>query len=386
MWGVISTVFLLVYFLMSYYIGRRGWVLLGKPASCLYRTVYWGLFSLLVISFPVAEMSNNFLPDTAGLWLTILGDYSVVGVSYVFLLTLLIDALRLFDKGIGFVPSVIRKHTKTPLVIGGAIVLTVITILAYGGWNARNPVISEYNITINKKADPLKQLKIAMVSDIHYGSIIDIHRLNNLASIMQPDIILLAGDITDGFVQREEAVKLTDFLSQMPSKYGIYAVIGNHDQGLRSVNSELLTDFKKKGINLLRDSPQKIGESFYVVGRDYPGHQGDQERKEIGDLLKGVDSSLPIIMLDHQPIDLEKAQSNGVDLQLSGHTHVGQVFPMNLITGYLYELDWGYLKKGAYNLIVSSGYGTWGPPLRVGNNPEVVSITIKFKSKSVDDS
>ncbi|MDA8227085.1 MAG: metallophosphoesterase [Desulfitobacterium hafniense] len=341
---------------------------------------------MLVISFPVAEMSNNFLPDTAGLWLTILGDYSVVGVSYVFLLTLLIDALRLFDKGIGFVPSVIRKHTKTPLVIGGAIVLTVITILAYGGWNARNPVISEYNITINKKADPLKQLKIAMVSDIHYGSIIDIHRLNNLASIMQPDIILLAGDITDGFVQREEAVKLTDFLSQMPSKYGIYAVIGNHDQGLRSVNSELLTDFKKKGINLLRDSPQKIGESFYVVGRDYPGHQGDQERKEIGDLLKGVDSSLPIIMLDHQPIDLEKAQSNGVDLQLSGHTHVGQVFPMNLITGYLYELDWGYLKKGAYNLIVSSGYGTWGPPLRVGNNPEVVSITIKFKSKSVDDS
>jgi len=102
--------------------------------------------------------------------------------------------------------------------------------------------------------------------------------------------------------------------------------------------------------------------------------------------LKEVDSSQPLIILDHQPADLQKAQENNVDLQLSGHTHVGQIFPINLITGYLYELDWGLLKKGSYHLIVSSGYGTWGPPLRVGNNPEVVSIIIKFKSQSTDGS
>jgi len=92
-----------------------------------------------------------------------------------------------------------------------------------------------------------------------------------------------------------------------------------------------------------------------------------------------VDDSLPIIVLDHQPIDIEAAEKNHVDVQLSGHTHKGQIFPSQLITSRLYDLDWGILIRGNYHLIVSSGYGTWGPPLRIGTHPEVVNVTIKFK-------
>lgn len=382
MWGVISTVFLLLYFFMSCYIGRRGWIALGKPASRLYRTIYWGFFALLVLSFPAAEMGEDLLSDTLGLWLTIWGGYSLVGVSYIFLLLLFIDLIRLLDKRTGLVPAAIKENKKTPPVIGALVVMTVTAILVYGGWNARNPTVTEYDLTVFKKAGSLQQLRIAMVSDIHFGSIMDIRRLDSLARIMnelQPDIILLAGDITEGATQKEEVRKLTDLLKQMPSKYGLYAVAGNHDRGLRSDNGEISALFKEAGINVLRDSHLKIGDSFYLAGRDYGRRQSQQGRKELEDLLKGVDPSLPLIILDHQPVDLEKARDNGVDLQLSGHTHVGQVFPINLVTGYLYELDWGLLKKGNYHLIVSSGYGTWGPPLRVGNNPEVVSITMRFK-------
>lgn len=383
MWGVLSTVFLSLYLFMGYYIGRRGWLALGKPTSLLYRTIYGGFFSLLFFSFPAAEIGEDLLPDTAGLWLTIWGGYSMVGVSYIFLLLLLIDSLRLIDKGIGFIPAAIKEHKKIPLVTGATVVLTVALILAYGGWNSRHPVVTEYGLEVDKNAGPLQQLKIAMISDIHFGEVMDIQRLDSMVKIMnelQPDIILLAGDITNGAAQQEEARQLTDVLHGMPAKYGVFAVPGNHDRELRSDDSQLSNYLEDAGITVLKDSFLKIEESFYLIGRDSLRRQGQQGRKELEDLVKEVDSSLPLILLDHQPVDLESARANGVDLQLSGHTHVGQVFPLNLITGKIYEQDWGMLKKGGYHLIVSSGYGTWGPPLRLGNNPEVVSVTVKFNN------
>ncbi|WP_407313306.1 hypothetical protein [Desulfosporosinus sp. SB140] len=94
--------------------------------------------------------------------------------------------------------------------------------------------------------------------------------------------------------------------------------------------------------------------------------------------MQGVDHSLPIILMDHQPSHLEEPVGQGVDLQLSGHTHAGQLFPIRLITSRIFEDDWGYLRKGNFQLIVSSGYGTWGPPIRVGNTPEIVDITMTF--------
>ncbi|WP_199241659.1 hypothetical protein [Desulfosporosinus sp. Sb-LF] len=136
------------------------------------------------------------------------------------------------------------------------------------------------------------------------------------------------------------------------------------------------------GVNVLRDQYIKVENSFYIIGRDNPSRRsgGNTEgRKELGDLIKGVDSSLPLILLDHQPLELETAQQNQIDLQLAGHTHEGQLFPGNLITKLVYEIDWGYLKKGNYNLIVSSGYGTWGPPLRIGTHSEIVCATLHFK-------
>jgi predicted MPP superfamily phosphohydrolase len=98
--------------------------------------------------------------------------------------------------------------------------------------------------------------------------------------------------------------------------------------------------------------------------------------------MAGIDNDrLPIILLDHEPVDLNIAEETGVDLQFSGHSHLGQFFPNNIITGLIYEDDWGYLKKRNFNIIVSSGFGTWGPPIRIGNRPEILNVKVNFHQR-----
>lgn len=381
MWGFISTAFLGIYCLMSYYIGSRGWQILGKSTKNS-RIIYWMFVGLLILTFPIAEMAQNWLPQTQALWFSIAGWYTMIAVVYLSLLLIIIDSLRLLHRRIRFVPKVIRDHDQTPKVVTSLILVLVTITLIYGSWNARHPVITHYELSVDKEAGPLNQLRIAMVSDIHYGAIIDAPRLNRMLEAMnelQPDVIVMVGDIVDGTVKQEESQKLIDVFKQMHAKYGIFAVPGNHDRWIRS-DADLVRDFKEAGIEVLRDRQIKVGNSFYIIGRDDPGHRRDLERKDIGELMQGVDPSLPVILLDHQPIDLEAAEHNRIDVQLSGHTHMGQIFPSHLITSYLYVLDWGLLTKGSYHLIVSSGYGTWGPPLRIGTNPEIVDVTLKFKS------
>lgn len=381
MWGLITTIFLGLYGVMSFYIGRKGWVALGKKASRVYKTIYLILFFCLIFSFPLAEIGEDILPPALGPWLTVWGGYSMVAVSYIFLLLLLIDIVRIVDKGVKFVPAVVKEHPKTPLALAAIVMVLVLATVAYGGWNSRNPVVTEYGLHVAKDAGHLKQLRIAMVSDLHYGAIMDTHRLDRMLQLtrkLKPDIILLAGDLTDGALPQGEAQELALVLQQLQAPYGIFAVPGNHDRDLRDDQSELTHSLKEAGIQVLKDGYLTVADSFYLIGRDDPNRRGLPARKDLQDIMKGVDPSLPLILLDHQPIGLDEAQANGIDLQLSGHTHRGQIFPANLITRQIYENDWGLLKKGAYHLVVSSGYGTWGPPLRIGNHPEVVSITMTF--------
>jgi len=353
-----------------------------SAAIYFYVFLHRPVFLTLVISFPTGEFLGFLLPENIGFLLGTWGWYSLVGVAYTFFLLLIIDMVRLFDRHLNFIPVTIKKHKMTPLITCAAMLAATAAILAYGTWNARNPVLTEYDITVDKKAGSLQDLRIAMVSDIHYGQTIDLPRLDSLAEIiskLRPDIILIAGDITNGSTSSGEALKLTDFLRRIPSKYGIYAVTGNHDRELRNKHSELSKFFEEAGITVLRNCSLKIGDNFYLIGRNWPQRQSQPGRKELEDLTKGLDTSLPLIVLDQQPPGRQETQSSVMDLQLSGHTHVGQVFPINLITGYMYDLDWGLLQRGNHYLIVSSGYGTWGPPLRLGNHPEVVGIDIKFK-------
>jgi len=172
---------------------------------------------------------------------------------------------------------------------------------------------------------------------------------------------------------------MVETFGELKPRLGTFIALGNHEYYGGEVK-ETVDSLEKVGIPVLRDSYVKIADSFYIVGRDDPAvSRSGKLRKDLNMVLAGVDKSLPIILLNHQPIELDAAQKEGVDLQLSGHTHRGQIFPANLVTSRLYEKDWGYLKKDTLQLIVTSGYGTWGPALRIGNTPEIVNISITFK-------
>ncbi|WP_242947519.1 metallophosphoesterase [Desulfosporosinus lacus] len=364
---------------MSFYLGRRGWKIVGKSMK-ISQIIYWIFLGLLILTFPIAEMAQDWLSQTPELWLTIAGWYTMIAVVYLCLLLIIIDSLRLLDSRIRIVPKVIRDHDQTPKVVASLILMLVTIILIYGSWNARHPVITRYELVVDKEAGSLDQLRIAMVSDIHYGAIIDAPRLTRMLEAinkLQPDVIVMSGDIVDGTVDHEDAQKLVGVLKQMHAKYGIFVVPGNHDRWIRS-DADLVHEFQEAGVEVLRDRQLKVGDSFYIIGRDDPGYRRDQGRKDLEELMQGIDAELPVILLDHQPIDIEAAEENRVDLQLSGHTHKGQIFPSHLITSHLYAIDWGLLTKGSYHLIVSSGYGTWGPPLRIGTSPEIVEVSIKF--------
>jgi len=377
-WGLITTAFLGIYCLMSFYIGRRGWQILDKSKKK--SKIIYGIFlGLLILTFPITEMVQNWLPQTLVPGVSITGWYAMIAVVYLCLLLMIIDSLRLMNRRIRFVPRVIRDHDRTPKVVASLILGLITITLIYGTWNARHPDITHYELSIDKEVGSMKQLRIAMVSDIHYGAIIDAPRLNRLLEAinqLQPDVIVMAGDIVDGTVNQEEFLKLIDIFKQLNSNYGTYIVPGNHDRWIRSADS--VRDLEKAGIVVLRDRQINVGDRFYIIGRDDPGHRRDLGRKDLGELIQGVNHSLPLILLDHQPINLEEAEKNGIDLQLSGHTHMGQIFPSHFITRQLYAIDWGLLTRGSYHLIVSSGYGTWGPPLRIGTNSEIVDVTFKF--------
>lgn len=170
-----------------------------------------------------------------------------------------------------------------------------------------------------------------------------------------------------------------DTLKKIHAPLGVYASPGNHDY--MGGNLDMLVEsLNKSGIRMLADETLRVGNSFYVVGRnDASGSRYSGEpRKDINELLAGVDKTLPIILLDHQPIELDKADASGADIQFSGHTHRGQLYPNQFITGRIFELDWGYLKKGNLNAIVSSGIGTWGPPIRIGSRSEIVNVKVNF--------
>ncbi|KNZ70040.1 metallophosphoesterase [Thermincola ferriacetica] len=374
----IFTLILVIYGLMNYYIGLRGWQAVGRTLPWLNVRVYWTLLWLAAHLYIIARFLRNMVPLAAERWLVYVGAYWLAAFYYLFLIVLLLDLLRLLDRWLKFIPGPVKA---SPALLGWGVIALVAGLLAYGTWNAHNPVVTHYDININKRAGQMKELHIVMASDLHLGLIMNNRRLERFVSMareLNPDMVLLPGDIVDESVRPFIEEKMAKTFRKLNPPLGIYAVPGNHEHFGEDSN-ETFRYLNEAGIQVLVDRYVKVNDSFYIVGRDDTGH-GRKSRKALAEVLKDVDRSLPLIMLDHNPSrpSLQEAAEQGIDLQLSGHTHKGQFIFNNLITGRIYERDWGYLRKGPYQLIVSNGFGTWGPPIRIGNRPEIVDIVIRF--------
>ena len=379
---IISLVFIL-YGTINYYIGIRGWQSLGRFVPFLNSKLYWLVFWAVALSYLAARLGENYLPTGLHRAVTNIGAYWLAAMFYFLLILLIIDLVRLLDRWFHLIPAAVKAHPGAAGIAGLAVLGLVAAIVVYGAWNARHPRVTHYDISIAKKAGDLKELHVVAVSDVHLGTLIHNGRLTRMVDMingLQPDIVLMPGDVIDEDVEAKAGVEMAANFRRIESRLGVYSVPGNHEY-IGGRFSDVLRYLENAGVTVLRDRSVKIADSFYVVGRDdLSGRRfGGQPRKELPDLLDGIDRSLPLILLDHQPVNLAASAKAGIDLQLSGHTHQGQLFPINFITGRMYETDWGHLKKGNFQLIVSTGYGTWGPPIRTGNRPEIVDIVIRFK-------
>jgi len=359
------------------YTGYRLWQMTKYFFPSAPRIGYWFFFLLFSLAFFLSRSVGSVLPDSISESINLFSYYWLVALLYLFVFLLGLDLIRFINKLTG-ISSGFDK--LTPHILLGAVILVGV-ILLYGTWNARHPRIMNYEITINKDAGSFKQLHVVMVSDLHLGAVVDRSRLEkmvNMINALKPDLILMPGDIIEDEETFSEQNMLATF-GKLQSKLGTFVSPGNHEY-YRGTTKKSFDRLKEVGISVLEDDYVKIADSFYIVGREDPAVERSQgkKRKDLGEILDDVDKKLPIILLNHQPTELETAEKEGVDLQLSGHTHRGQVFPANLITSRIFEQDWGYLKKGGLQLIVSCGYGTWGPPFRIGNKPEIVNIVINF--------
>ncbi|MNI67483.1 putative metallophosphoesterase [compost metagenome] len=169
--------------------------------------------------------------------------------------------------------------------------------------------------------------------------------------------------------------RMSEQMKQLKARYGVYAVLGNHEYYGGSIPeyTRVMADI---GIKVLQDEVVETA-GVYIVGRkDKTAEAMEGGRMSVSALLEGLDHSRPVIMMDHQPTGFGIAAEAGVDVLLSGHTHRGQIAPNHWITKRLFELDWGYLLKEKLHVIVSSGYGTWGPPIRLASRSELIKLEI----------
>jgi predicted MPP superfamily phosphohydrolase len=382
--ALFTILFLGIYGAINFYVGLKGWKHIGNNIPFVTRSLYWVIFIIVSISYIVAMLLPPFIPKIISDTFNIVGGYWLVILMYMVLLLPIIDIIRFMNSKFSFLPKSIMDNDRGPFALAIVVLILMFGILGYGTWSGRNPRVEKYDLKTSKNAGKVKALKIAMVSDIHLGNIMDNIRLTKMIdkiNELEPDVVLLAGDIIDNKLKPFIDEEMGNNFKRLKSKYGVFACLGNHEYISGRVD-EVSKEYEKAGIIVLRDNTILVEDSFYIVGReDFSAERITKtKRKSLSEILIDVDKAKPILLMDHQPKNLEEAEMAGVDVQVSGHTHRGQIAPANLITGRLFELDYGYLQKSNMHVVVSSGFGTWGPPVRIGSRSEIVQINLDFEN------
>ncbi|AKL95929.1 metallophosphoesterase [Clostridium aceticum] len=378
---VILSMILFIYGEITYYIGLRGWQFVVATGLKLSAIGYWVLIGLVAFSFFIARIGDRWLPSWLNHFFEVVGAYWLGIMTYLTMILLIVEFVGLLNRRLHFIPTALISQPKFTVVIGMAVISLVFIIVSYGWWSARSPVVVPYEVQLNKELGEFQELNIVMISDMHLGRLVNRKQLERIAQEikkLKADLILIPGDIIDDRVDAFVDQNMMEVFHELAPPLGIYASMGNHEYiGGQVEKAEKY--FQEAGIQVLRDEYIEVADSFYLVGREdksYERFQG-KPRKTLKEILVDVDKNLPIIMLDHQPVGVDEAEKEGIDIQVSGHTHRGQLFPFRIFTRKIFEVDWGYEKIGNLHVIVTSGAGTWGPPMRVGHRSEIVHIRLQ---------
>jgi len=304
----------------------------------------------------------------------VIGTTWMACMLYFFLFFLVTDIIALFNHWFRFLPEIISLHFRPIQVYEASGIIAGLLIAGYHKFT--HPSVNRYDLKINKKAGKRKELRIVGISDIHLGLSIDKKRFSpyvDKINALKPDIILIAGDLIDNSTRLLNVEHLEDEINRMQAPQGIYMCLGNHDY--RGGWNEFSDFIKKTKINLLPDGVVRVDTGFWIIGRK---DRSLGSRQSLKSLVAETNPAEPVFLLDHQPFHLEEAEEAGVDFQLSGHTHNGQMWPANYIVNKIYEVGHGYKRKGNLHVYVSSGLAIWGPLFRIGTESEIAVFDIMF--------
>lgn len=364
-------IFLSIYLSINFYIFIRGWQAL--PKNSIIHLIYAIIFVFSAAAFFISFSLEGKISPTIIAICENVGGFWFISLFYFLALVILADVLRLSNYFFGIFPEAIKvNYAQTKLMYFGAVMVLLILLSVIGYVRFSNPKTVNLNIEVKNKET--KNLTIVAVSDVHLGDMIRKRRLIKYVGLINkqnPDLILIAGDLFDRNLHTIERQNMQAELKKLKSKYGVYAVLGNHEYfGNVLKASEII---QNSGIKLLRDTAVNIDNKLLLIGRD---DHTNRKRKSLKSLLPASNDSLPVLLLDHQPVNLPEAVENDVDIQFSGHTHNGQIFPINKIVARIYQIAYGYKKIRNTHFYVSSGLGLWGAPIRLGTQSEIVKIQL----------
>ena len=354
--------------------------------------IFWGVMALLQVFWIVIALGaywwlRPLLPKRPHPWLTILAT-ALLGNGLLLLFNFVMPEWRwrgtmavllfaayalMFTLLWSAVHVLLRWLLPRAKLNRGIRILVPIAWLAAitaGLYGAYVPKVVHYRVHIDK---PLAQpIKIALVSDTHLGRFIGAHHLRELQTILKrehADVLLLAGDVMDDVPTVYRKQHMAKLMSGLKTPLGQYAVLGNHDN-YGGEQAGIVKDLQAAGFTTLRDEHITVNQQFVLVGR--------RDKVENRHSAKEVipHSKLPVIVMDHQPADMDAIANTGADVVVSGHTHRGQVFPATLLIKYFQAYPYGHYRVGDTQLVVTSGYGLWGLPFRLGARSEVAMIEL----------
>jgi uncharacterized protein len=362
------------------------WFDISHPAA---KTVLLVAISFLAVSFMAAFFLLRWVetPWTinfyrfAAVWFAL----SVKLVLAVAVAWILYGVLRVFG-----MPESVFKFAA-----GGCVALAL-AWSASGFWTAFHPVITQVDVKLENLPERWRNRTIVQLSDLHLGHFhtpASMQRIAERVNALAPDFVVITGDLFDGMA--DGMPEFVAPLSNLSSRLGVFFVTGNHEiyAGLR----RCLDLVENAGIRVLFNEVVEV-DGLNLMGVAYPGIKDKNEIRGLDHALDPSAGQRPLILLFHTPTDIRQdgtqdrrtatywrpdtsfalSRELGVSLQLSGHSHKGQMFPFGCLTRWIYNgYDYGLHRVGSFRIFISSGVGTWGPPMRTGALPEIVVITLK---------
>lgn len=370
-----------VYFSIQAYLFVRGWQALGwKPRSRkLYAVVFW----FLALAFVAGRNLENIDVSPWSTALVWVGAFWFALMYYLFLGTLGVDVFGRILRWMRWLPvSWLDAWPRTKFYAAVVVLAFSSLLVAWGHWNALHPKIVKMEVDLPAVPGAPEELRVVVASDWHLGTLVTQSRVRGWVdsiNALRPDLILLPGDVIDEDLPPVIENNLGDYLRELRAPLGVFAVTGNHEYigGIGGAVDYL----EDHGVVMLRDRAVPLaGGAFWLAGREdvsISRFRGVQ-RAPLREILLGVPSGVPVVVMDHQPVALSEAADLGADLLVSGHTHDGQLWPNRYLVRAIFGISSGRGEAKGMPFYVLPGLGTWGPPVRIGNRPEILDLKLKF--------